>query len=304
VTVVSAVVCTYSGERRAELLAAVESLRRQTVPPSEIVVVVDHNPGLLAVLRGALPDLVVLESWRTPGLSGSRNEGIAACRAEVVAFLDDDAVAAPDWLERLLDHLADPAVLGAGGHAEPAWQGGRPRWFPAEFDWVVGGSYRGLPAAAAEVRNVLGSNMAFRAAPVRAVGGFREDLGRVGTHPAGCEETELCIRLRRRWPARRIVYEPAARVAHRVPLDRARFGYFGSRCFAEGRSKARVAALVGGSDATASERRHALRILPVAVTREVLGGRLLRGAAIVAGLGIVTAGFALEAMSGSDHGVG
>ena len=303
-TAVSAVVCTYAPARRAQLLVAVESLRRQTVPPSEIVVVVDHQPGLLADLRCALPDAVVLESGRTPGLSGSRNEGLAACRGEVVAFLDDDAVAAPGWLERLLDHLEDPAVMGAGGHAEPGWEAGRPRWFPAEFDWVVGASYRGLPDAAADVRNVLGSNMAFRAGLVRAVGGFREDLGRVGTRPAGCEETELCIRLRRRWPARRIVYEPLARVAHRVPRERARFGYFVARCFAEGRSKARVAALVGGRDATASERRHALRALPRAVARETLRGGLPRAATIVAGLGIVTAGFMLGAAVGSGDGAG
>jgi len=204
VTAVSAVVCTYSPARRDQLHDAVESLRRQTVAPLEIVVVVDHQPPLLRDLCRSLPEAAVRESRRTPGLSGSRNEGLAACRGELVAFLDDDAVAAPDWLATLVRHLSGPTVMGAGGHAALRWESGRPAWFPHEFDWVVGGSYRGLPEAAADVRNVLGSNMAFRAALVREVGGFREGIGRVGTRPTGCEETELCIRLRQRWPEGRL----------------------------------------------------------------------------------------------------
>jgi GT2 family glycosyltransferase len=291
---VSAVVCTYSPERRPRLLAAVDSLRRQTCPPAEVVVVVDHRADLLADLRGSLAGARVVENGGRPGLSGSRNAGLAACRGELVAFLDDDAEAEPGWLASLLRHLAEPAVVGAGGRASLAWESGRPAWFPAEFDWVVGGSYRGQPETAAEVRNVLGSNMAFRAAVVRGVGGFREDVGRVGTRPLGCEETELCIRLRQRWPDRRIVYEPAARVVHHVPAARAGAGYFVARCYAEGVSKARVAAIVGGRDATASERRHALRALPLGVVRELGRGRLLRGAAIAGGLATVAAGFVVE----------
>lgn len=300
-TAVSAVVCTYSPERRDQLHEAVESLLRQTVAPLEIVVVVDHQPTLLRDLCRSLPDAAVRESRRTPGLSGSRNEGLAASRGELVAFLDDDAVAAPDWLATLLRHLSEPTVMGAGGHAALRWESGRPAWFPHEFDWVVGGSYRGLPKAAAGVRNVLGSNMAFRAALVREVGGFREGIGRVGSTPTGCEETELCIRLRQRWPEGRIVYEPQARIVHRVPAGRARVRYYLARCHAEGVSKARVAALVGGGDATASERRHAARTLPAGIVREMAHGvryrspgGLLRAAAIVSGLVTVAGGFLVE----------
>jgi GT2 family glycosyltransferase len=301
VTAVSCVVCTYSADRRDQLHEAVESLRRQTVAPLEIVVVVDHEPRLLRDLCRSLPDAAVRESLGAPGLSGSRNEGLAACRGELVAFLDDDAVAAPDWLAGLLRHLAEPAVMGAGGHAALRWDSGRPAWFPREFDWVVGGSYLGQPEAAADVRNVLGSNMAFRAALVREVGGFREDVGRVGTRPAGCEETELCIRLRQRWPEGRIVYDPEARIVHRVPAARATVRYYLARCAAEGVSKARVAGLVGGRDATASERRHAARTLPAGIVREVAHGvrhcspgGLLRAAAIVVGLATVAGGFLAE----------
>jgi hypothetical protein len=90
------------------------------------------------------------------------------------------------------------------------------------------------------------------------------------------------------------VYEPEARVIHHVPAARATAGYYAARCYAEGVSKARVAALVGGRDATASERRHAMRALPAGMVREVRRGRLLRGAAIAGGLLTVAAGFVVE----------
>ena len=59
---------------------------------------------------------------------------------KVVAFLDDDAQAGSDWLERMLAWYDDPSIIGVGGASEPVWRNGRPGWFPVEFDWVVGGT--------------------------------------------------------------------------------------------------------------------------------------------------------------------
>ena len=83
----------------------------------------------------------------------------------------------------------------------------------------------------------------------RRSAGSPDGIGRVGTLPAGCEETELCIRARRGLPPWTIVYEPDAEVRHHVPPQRARARYFLSRCLAEGRSKAAVAALAGAGPA-------------------------------------------------------
>jgi GT2 family glycosyltransferase len=303
---VSVVVSTYTEDRSGMLLEAVASLRRQTVEPQEVIVIVDHNPALLERLRIALPDVLLLENRHARGLSGTRNEALTRCQGELVAFLDDDAAARADWIARLVAPFTEPAVMAVGGGTDSVWEGGRPDWFPAEFDWVVGGSYRGQPETMAEVRNVIGNNMAFRSRLVREAGGFREDMGRVGTRPVGCEETELCIRMRQLWPDRRIVLEPAARISHHVPRRRAGLGYYLSRCFSEGISKAQVAALVGSDDATASERQHALRTLPGSVIREAAEGlrrlrpgRLLRAAAIVAGLGAAAAGFLVGSASSS-----
>jgi GT2 family glycosyltransferase len=294
----SVVICAYTEERWNDLVAAVGSVQRQTTPPAEILVVIDHNPALLARARGALDGVRIVENRHARGLSGARNTGVAVSAGALVAFLDDDALAEPNWLERLTACLQAPDVLGAGGAVEPMWAVVRPRWFPEEFDWVVGCSYRGLPPATGPVRNPIGASMCIRHEVFEAVGGFRDGIGRVGARPVGCEETELCIRARQRWPERVFVYEPRARVRHRVPGTRARWAYFRARCYAEGLSKAAVARHVGAGSGLGAERTYVLRTLPLGVARGLadaaLGGDpagLARAGAIVAGLAFTTAGY-------------
>lgn len=175
---------------------------------------------------------------------------------------------------------------------------GRPKWFPEEFNWVVGCTYKGMPLTTSPVRNPIGANMSFRRWVVQELGGFRADIGRVGTTPLGDEETEFSIRVSQRWPQHVVLYEPRARVHHRVPAARARFGYFCSRCYFEGVGKARVALLVGARDGLASERTYALRTLPAGVAGGLVDavlhfefGGAARAGAIILGLAITAAGY-------------
>jgi cellulose synthase/poly-beta-1,6-N-acetylglucosamine synthase-like glycosyltransferase len=141
---------------------------------------------------------------------------VGAAVGEVVAFLDDDATTAVDWLEQLTLPYVDERVIGVSGSVEPVWPNARPSVFPPEFDWVVGCTYRGLPTVRGPVRNMIGANMSLRRDVIDDVGGFRASIGRIGTRPLGCEETELCIRARQRRPDAVILYEPRARVRPRV----------------------------------------------------------------------------------------
>lgn len=268
--------------------------------PAEIVVVVDHNPALQERLHQTFPLVHVMANAGRPGLSGARNTGVIYARGDVVAFLDDDAIAEPEWVAAQAAAYADPTVVGTAATIEPLWAAGRPTWFPPEFDWVVGCSYAGLPRTSARIRNPIGSTMSFRRAAILEAGGFHSAVGRVGTNPTGGEETELCIRIQRLHPDAEVVLVPSARVRHRVPAVRGTFSYFRSRCFQEGRSKARIAALEGTGPALASERTYATRTLPAAFLRgvgEALRGRpagLARAAAVLAGLGLTTAGYVAE----------
>ncbi len=284
---VSVVICCYTVERWAQIVDAITSVLTQTQPAAEVVLVVDHSTELADRARG-LEGIRIVESDGPRGLSGARNTGVDASTSDIVAFLDDDAVAEPDWLERLTEEYADPAVLGVGGHVDPAWATGRPRWFPPEFDWVIGCSHSGLPRTTAAVRNFVGANMSFRRSVLATVGGFRPELGRVGQRPVGCEETELCIRAAAAFPQGVLLHDPRAKVRHHVPSERATWSYFRSRCYSEGLSKATVARVAGRTAALSSERDYVRRVLPHGL---LAGGR--RGAAVVAGLAATSFGYAV-----------
>ncbi|MFD5452134.1 glycosyltransferase family 2 protein [Streptomyces sp. NPDC003470] len=299
---VSVVVCVYTEDRWEDILAAVSSVRAQSRPALETLLVVDHNEALRDRLLKEyedVPGVRVLANAGPRGLSAGRNTGIAASRGEVVAFLDDDAVAERDWLRHLAEGYADPAVVAVGGRTEPVWASGRrPHWFPEEFDWVVGCTYRGLPPGRIRVRNVLGGNASFRREAFDAAGGFATGIGRDGDkRPLGCEETELCIRLSRARPDAVLLIDDRAVIHHRVPRAREHFGYFRTRTYAEGLSKALVARSVGAGKGLESERRYATRVLPAGVVRGLRDAALARpggarrAGAIVAGVLTAAGGY-------------
>ncbi|GGW96613.1 glycosyltransferase family 2 protein [Streptomyces lomondensis] len=305
----SVVICVYTEERWEDILAAVESVRAQSRPALETLVVVDHNPELLERLRTEYggygregspgPAVRVLANAGPRGLSAGRNTGIAACRGTVIAFLDDDAVAERDWLRHMASAYTDPQVIAVGGRTVPAWASGhRPVWFPTEFDWVVGCAYRGLPEGVAPVRNVLGGNASFRRTAFDAAGGFAIGIGRDGDkRPLGCEETEFCIRLARAIPDSLLLFDSRAVIHHKVPAARERFAYFRRRAYAEGLSKAQVTRHVGVAKGLESERRYTTRVLPAGVAHGLLDavrgqrGGAGRAGAIVAGVVIAATGY-------------
>ena len=240
---------------------------------------------------------MVAENDSVRGVSATRNVGVDRARGEVIAFLDDDAVAAPDWVGNMLRVYEEDAVMAVGGDIQPLWQTRQPAWFPDEFGWVVGCGYKGLPDRPTAVRNVIGTNMSFRRTVFDGIGGFDSAIGRVGSVPVGCDETELCVRAHQRWPERKIVHDPGVRVAHRVPARRTSLKYFIGRCYGEGRSKALISERVGQRDALSTEVRYVTHVLPAGVWRG-LGDALLgdgsglgRAAAIITGLTVTSIGF-------------
>ena len=295
---ISAVICVYTEKRWDDIVAAVQSVHRQTLPPVETILVVDHNQLLFSSLTAEFPSVRVVENQETQGLSGGRNTGASLAKGDIVAFLDDDAIAEPDWLLHIAECYDDPKVCGVGGLTLPAWDTKRPFWFPREFDWVLGCTYIGMPESREPVRNILGGNASFRRDVFDIAGGFSNKIGRsVSRLPLGCEETEFCIRLRQLSPSSVLLFDNQAVIWHRVSAARCHFSYFSKRCYAEGLSKALVTASVGSADGLSSERRYVSKTLPRGVNRGVmdaLSGRpagLARSAAIIAGLVVTLVGY-------------
>jgi len=110
---VSVVVCTYN--RADGLRAALDSLRQQRFRDFEVVVVngpsTDHTTRILRTYRGR----VRVVDNPLANLSASRNLGIRAAAGEIVAFIDDDALPEPGWLEQAVAPFDDPEVGGVGG---------------------------------------------------------------------------------------------------------------------------------------------------------------------------------------------
>jgi glycosyltransferase involved in cell wall biosynthesis len=259
---VSLIICAYTLDRWDDIQEALASIRAQTRPPEEVILVIDYNQALLTRALAAFGrEVRVVPNAEARGLSGARNTGIALSTGEILAFLDDDAVAAPDWLALAVGGCLAPDVLGVSSWVEPIWMAPRPSWFPEEFLWTVGCSYRGLPRESCEVRNLTGGTMVLKREVFARAGQFNSRLGRSNGNLISCEETELCMRARQQFPGGRFLHLPHCKVGHKVTAQRLTWRYFWRRCRAEGVSKAQLVQLVQQRDPLSTERGYVLRTL-------------------------------------------
>lgn len=283
------IVCAYTLDRLALTVRCLDSVLAQDPAPDQVLAIVDHNEDLGRQLAGRFPTVDVRPNTGPRGLSGARNTGIDAATGDLISFIDDDATPDPGWLAGLTRAFDDPTVAVAGGAAIADWEVAQPSWFPDEYLWVVGCSYRGQ-VVSGDVRNPLGCNMAFRRTVFEAVGRFHPAVGRLGTLPIGAEETELCLRARSEIAGARVLMVDGAVVHHFVGRDRGRLSYFVRRCFYEGISKAVLRDLAVG-DALATERSYVLRTLTSAAGRRLVQAvRLDRPVGAIAGIGALGLG--------------
>jgi glycosyltransferase involved in cell wall biosynthesis len=221
---------------------AVDSLRAQTLPPHEVVLVIDHAPELLEEVRRLWPDLKIVANREKQGLSGARNTGVAEASGEVVAFLDDDAVPEPGWAAALLSRIAllPERAAALGGRILPSWEEPLPGWWPPSLRGVLTIiEWEGFGEVGVDLPDdieIYGANMAFAAGPLGEVGGFPEALGRVGDRLLSGEEVEVVAGLRAR--GYRAFYEGAAAVRHSIQRDRLRPGWLLSRLLWQGATDA------------------------------------------------------------------
>jgi GT2 family glycosyltransferase len=221
--IVTAIICTYN--RYDVLLDAIRSLQTQTLDPSHYEILVIDNTSDHEARAQFWKDYEPAENLRIilediPGLSRARNIGMREASAPLLAYIDDDAVAVPEWLETLVGTFAtvsDACIVG--GPVDPIWPGSAPPWL---HEWLrgfltivdLGSQQRPL-----ESREWLaGTNIAFRKSALEAVGGFSEALGRVKGTLLSNEELVVSERIQSLGFSS--YYAPGARVFHRVHPDR------------------------------------------------------------------------------------
>ncbi len=184
----------------ATIERCLDSVLRQTVPVVDILIVDDgsRDDTLERVQRY---DVRFLRHEQNRGLAAARTTAFHAAAGELVAALDADCVAAPDWLERLLPFFVDPQVVAAGGRLiEAVQRGSGDRWRAAHMAQEWG------PRRIIDPRFMYGNNIVLRRDTVLAAGGYDEQYRTNG------EDVDMSGRLRRM--GYRTVYEPSARVEH------------------------------------------------------------------------------------------
>ncbi|MFB6084993.1 MAG: glycosyltransferase, partial [Halorientalis sp.] len=143
---VSVVLCTYSPDMFEHFREAADSVLAQTYDDVELVVVVDGDESVHSRVREAYGDVDRVTTHcndENRGLLESRNRGVELASGDVVAFIDDDAIADERWIEELVATYERRDALAAGGKMVPEWVAGKPDFLPAEFYWLVGVTHRG-----------------------------------------------------------------------------------------------------------------------------------------------------------------
>jgi len=263
---VSAVVCTYSLDNYPNLVEAVDSLLAQTHREMEVIIAVDGNAELyervLAHYSGNKAVKTVLLKENV-GVSGARNAGISVAKGDVIAFMDDDAVAEKGWIENLLSTYREYDAAAVGGKILPVWLGGKPDYLPEELYWLAGITHEGFAEEkVVEVRNTFGPNMSFKREVFQKAGMFNENLGfaRRGTSYIQAEEPEFALRMRREL-GKGVIYNPKAVVYHKIPSAKVKVGLLLKRAFYQGYSKALLRKLNISDDSIATERSYLKALL-------------------------------------------
>jgi glucosyl-dolichyl phosphate glucuronosyltransferase len=232
---ITAAICTYN--RYDMLGSAIESLTRQSLAASEFeIIVVDNSPDheqsaeIAKDYRGVANLRWLIE--KVPGLSNARNVAARESGAKLIAFMDDDAIASPGWLAKLIsvfDTFGTTCHI-VGGRVDPIWGAPQPAWLP---DNLLGNvsvvNWGGKDRIAAKGEWVAGTNVAFRVEALKAVGGFAVNLGRTrgGQALLSNDETDVIERMEAK--GAKLAYSPDASVSHLVPAERLTQAWFRRR---------------------------------------------------------------------------
>ncbi|ESA35481.1 glycosyl transferase family protein [Leptolyngbya sp. Heron Island J] len=238
---ISAIICTHN--RDQYLGAAIDSLLAQTLEDIEVIVVDNASTDTTAeVVQPRLSDPRLRYVYEpTLGLSTARNTGANTANGDILAYLDDDAIASAQWLASLVEvYEKDSKVAIAGGKVTLLWPPGvhrPPAWLSDDLASGLGAYDLGNQVQYIKNPNLTprGLNYSLRKTFLDSVGGFDVNLGRIGKNLLSNEELHMTqLALKNSW---HVVYVPDALAAHNVSPARLKPGWFLSRSWWQGISE-------------------------------------------------------------------
>ncbi len=276
---ISVVICTRN--RAALLEKCLLSVEQQTLAASvfEILVVdngsSDATPLLLEKFSERLPLTAISEP--VIGLSRARNTGWQAAKSDFIAFLDDDAMADPDWLASGLRSFQTvrPMPAAMTGPIRLAWEQSAPVWLTIDIQGCLGRLDFGTDAREfGGSETLIGANCFFHRRILERFGGFNERLGRLNTVLLSGEETLLQRHIENAGEC--LWYDPQAGIRHWVPVIRTKPGWFYRRYYWGGVSDYFMNKILGpvtGSPGTLDEHGRLQRVVKNILYSSGLGSR-------------------------------
>ncbi|GAX36292.1 glycosyltransferase [Nodularia sp. NIES-3585] len=249
---ISAIICTHN--RDTYLGAAIDSLLAQDFTADFEVIVVDNGSSdrTREVVEQRLGDSRVKYVFEpTIGLSVARNTGAKVASADIIAYLDDDAVASVSWLQVLYAAYENNSKLAiAGGKVTLLWPPNiePPTWLSPGLAGNLGAYDLGDKVIYIQQPGLTprGLNYSLRRSFLEEIGGFDPQLGRVGKNLLSNEELQMTeFALQRGW---QVAYLPEALVAHNVAPERLNRSWFLNRGWWQGISECYREQLAGKAD--------------------------------------------------------
>ncbi len=238
-------VCICTHNRARYVRDCLAGLRQQTVSRQRFAVLIIDSASQ-AGAAAELLDLAVEHDARLvrldqAGVSVARNAGAWAAHTPFIAYIDDDAIPAPDWIASILAAIAQPGRTAAviGGRILPKWEAPLPPWWPRSLRGVLSiiehegvGEYR--TSAVPAHLEPYAANMVVHVLSLLAAGGFGGSAGRIGDNLLSDEEVQLAWRLQDAGYSAR--YDSRIMVYHQIQARRLDPAWLLSRLYWQGAS--------------------------------------------------------------------
>ena len=236
---ISIIVPSYTMRRLGDIYELLRSVKDQTYPRIETVIVVERSMMLFNRLEEFAREnddmrLKIVFNDGEPGASAARNLGIKHARGEILAFVDDDVVLFPDWAHEMVKTYTDGSIIGVTGLSYPLWGSSPADWLPEELYWIISCTGWSRLEKVTDVRNIWLQNASFRREAFKSAGLIDLDLGprdavqgfkgKEFKDGIISEEIELSMRVRKA-TGKRIVCNPHVKIYHKVYDNRLKVDY-------------------------------------------------------------------------------